>query len=63
VSGGVYHGHPLKLTVTAVRWAPSIVNPVDANGKGILYKFDFRDYWGYSLIDTSAGIYALEWSV
>jgi hypothetical protein len=38
----------------AARWAPKIVNPVDVNGKGILYKFDTRDYWGYTLIDTSA---------
>ena len=37
----------------AARWAPRIVNPVDVNGKGILYKFDIRDYWGYTLIDTS----------
>jgi hypothetical protein len=36
------------------RWAPRIVNPVDVNGKGILYKFDIRSYWGYTLIDTSA---------
>jgi hypothetical protein len=36
------------------RWAPRIVNPVDVNGKGILYRFDIRDYWGYTLIDTSA---------
>lgn len=38
----------------AARWAPRIVNPVDINGKGIVYRFDIRDYWGYSLIDTSA---------
>ena len=37
----------------AARWAPRIVNPVDVNGKGILYRFDIRDYWGYTLIDTS----------
>jgi len=37
----------------SARWAPKIVNPVDVNGKGILYKFDTRDYWGYTLIDTS----------
>ncbi|HKH72795.1 MAG TPA: hypothetical protein VKA59_15655 [Vicinamibacterales bacterium] len=29
------------------------VNPVDVNGKGIVYRFDIRDYWGYGLIDTS----------
>ena len=38
----------------AARWAPRIVNPVDVNGKGILYRFDTRNYWGYTLIDTSA---------
>jgi hypothetical protein len=27
---------------------------VDVNGKGIVYRFDIRDYWGYTLIDTSA---------
>src|SRR5207244_5891690 len=43
----------------AARWAPQIVNPVDVNGKGILYKFDIRNYWGYTLIDTSASDYEL----
>ncbi|HEX4135286.1 MAG TPA: hypothetical protein VHY84_11800 [Bryobacteraceae bacterium] len=43
----------------SARWAPRIVNPVDVNGKGILYRFDIRDYWGYTLIDTSAPDYAL----
>jgi hypothetical protein len=38
----------------AARWAPRIVNPVDVNGKGIVYRFDIRDYWGYTLIDTSS---------
>jgi len=38
----------------SARWAPRIVNPVDVNGKGILYRFDIRDYWGYTLIDTSS---------
>jgi hypothetical protein len=33
--------------------------PVDVNGKGILYKFDIRDYWGYTLIDTSDPNFAL----
>jgi hypothetical protein len=42
-----------KALNTAARWAPRIVNPVDVNGKGILYRFDIRDYWGYALIDTS----------
>jgi mono/diheme cytochrome c family protein len=43
----------------AARWAPRIVNPVDVNGKGILYRFDIRDYFGYTLIDTSAPDYEL----
>lgn len=34
--------------------APRIVNSVDVNGKGIVYRFDIRDYRGYTLIDTSA---------
>lgn len=42
-----------KALNTAARWAPKIVNPVDVNGKAILYRIDIRDYWGYSLIDTS----------
>ena len=44
----------LRGAVTTTRWAPRIVNPVDVNGKGILYRVDIRDYWGYTLIDTSA---------
>jgi hypothetical protein len=32
-----------KALNTSARWAPKIVNPVDVNGKGILYKFDIRD--------------------
>jgi hypothetical protein len=43
----------------SARWAPRIVNPVDVNGKGIVYRFDIRDYWGYTLIDTSAPDYDL----
>jgi hypothetical protein len=43
----------------SARWAPRIVNPVDVNGKGILYRFDIRDYWGYTLIDTSDPGYEL----
>jgi hypothetical protein len=42
-----------KTLNSTARWAPRIVNPVDVNGKGILYRFDIRDYWGYTLIDTS----------
>jgi hypothetical protein len=43
----------------AARWAPKIVNPVDVNGQGIVYKFDTRNYWGYTLIDTSAADFEL----
>ena len=42
-----------KALNTTARWAPRIVNPVDVNGKGIVYRFDIRDYWGHTLIDTS----------
>lgn len=35
------------------------MNPVDVNGRGIVYRFDMRDYWGYSLIDTSDPNFAL----
>lgn len=39
----------LSKTLNSVaRWAPKIVNPQDVNGKGILYRFDIRDYWGYN---------------
>jgi hypothetical protein len=48
-----------KALNTAARWAPEIANPVDVNGKGILYRFDIRDYWGHTLIDTSANNFAL----
>jgi len=42
-----------KALNSTARWAPRIVNPVDVNGKGIVYRFDPRDYWGHTLIDTS----------
>ena len=29
------------------------------NGKGVVYRFDIRDYWGHTLIDTSDSNYAL----
>jgi hypothetical protein len=48
-----------KALNSTARWAPRIVNPLDVNGKGILYKFDIRDYWGYTLIDTSDPDFAL----
>jgi hypothetical protein len=48
-----------KALNTTARWAPRVVNPVDVNGKGIVYRFDIRDYWGYTLIDTSAPDFTL----
>jgi hypothetical protein len=29
------------------------------NGKGIVYRFDIRDFWGHTLIDTSDPDFAL----
>jgi hypothetical protein len=37
-----------KVLNSTARWAPEIVNPVDINGKGMVYRFDIRDYWGYN---------------
>ncbi|HVZ32521.1 MAG TPA: hypothetical protein VG963_08845 [Polyangiaceae bacterium] len=37
-----------KALNSTARWAPEIANPVDVNGKGIVYRFDIRDYWGYN---------------
>ncbi|AUX34142.1 uncharacterized protein SOCE836_063100 [Sorangium cellulosum] len=37
-----------KALNSTARWAPEIVNPVDINGKGIVYRFDTRNYWGYN---------------
>ncbi len=37
-----------KALNSVARWAPEIVNPVDVNGMGLLYKFDIRDYWGWN---------------
>jgi hypothetical protein len=48
-----------KALNTAARWAPAIVNPKDVNGKGIVYRFDIRDYWGHTKVDTSASNFAL----
>lgn len=42
-----------KALNSTARWAPELVNPVDVNGKGLVYRFDIRDYWGHTLIDTS----------
>lgn len=37
-----------KALNSTARWAPAIVNPVDINGKGVVYRFDTRDYWGHN---------------
>jgi hypothetical protein len=37
-----------KVLNSTARWAPKIVNPVDINGKGLVYRFDIRNYWGYN---------------
>lgn len=37
-----------KALNSVARWAPRVVNPVDVNGMGLLYKFDIRDYWGWN---------------
>lgn len=37
-----------KALNSTARWAPELVHPTDVNGKGILYRFDIRDYWGYN---------------
>lgn len=37
-----------KVLNSTARWAPKVVNPVDVNGKGMVYRFDIRDYWGYN---------------
>lgn len=42
-----------KALNSTARWAPEIKNPQDVNDKGIVYRFDIRDYWGHTLIDTS----------
>lgn len=48
-----------KALNSTARWAPEIVNPKDINGKGIVYRFDIRDYWGHTKVDTSASNFAL----
>lgn len=47
-----------KALNSLARWAPEIVSPTDVNGKGIVYRFDIRDYWGHTKVDTS-GNYSL----
>lgn len=37
-----------KALNSVARWAPRVVNPRDVNGKGLLYRFDVRDYWGWN---------------
>ena len=48
-----------KALNSTARWAPQVANPVDVNGMGILYRFDIRDYWGHTLIETSDPEFAL----
>jgi hypothetical protein len=48
-----------KALNSTARWAPRIANPIDINGMGIVYRLDTRDYWGHTLIDTSAPDFAL----
>jgi mono/diheme cytochrome c family protein len=48
-----------KALNSTARWAPEIKNPVDINGKGMVYRFDIRDYWGHTLIDTAGANFAL----
>lgn len=35
-----------KVLNSTARWASKIVNPVDINEKGMVYRFDTRSYWG-----------------
>jgi cytochrome c553 len=37
-----------KALNSTARWAPNIVNPIDINGMGMVYRFDIRSYWGYN---------------
>ena len=37
-----------KALNSTARWAPEIVNPVDINQQGLVFRFDIRDYWGYN---------------
>jgi hypothetical protein len=37
-----------KALNSVARWAPQIVNPTDIDGKGLVYRFDARSYWGYN---------------
>jgi hypothetical protein len=37
-----------KALNSTARWAPKLVSPVDINGKGMVYRFDIRDYWGHN---------------
>lgn len=37
-----------KALNSTARWAPELVMPKDVSGgKGMVYRFDIRDYWGY----------------
>lgn len=37
-----------KALNSSARWAPAVVNPVDINGQGMVYRFDTRHYWGHN---------------
>jgi len=37
-----------KILNSTARWAPVVVNPEDINDKGLVYRFDTRDYWGFN---------------
>lgn len=37
-----------KTLNSLARWAPAIMNPTDVDGRGIIYRFDSRWYWGYN---------------
>lgn len=37
-----------KALNSTARWAPAIANPVDINGKALVYRIDIRNYWGFN---------------
>lgn len=42
-----------KILNSTARFAPEVVNPADVSaGNGMVYRFDIRDYWGYSQGET-----------
>jgi len=38
-----------KILNSTTRWAPDIVNPKVIDPYSLVYRFDVRDYWGYSI--------------